>query len=133
MLPLVPESSLHHVRWLGTFRYISLVRAGGEHYVYKSVERPETMKDWRREFTNLTRSLASSFIVDIVGIVTARYPYSPDGDDVVKGFLLEYGEGASLKEVMKDIPHLEPRHITKWALQIARGLQDLHQQGVVHG
>jgi len=132
-LPIVPEPQLKRIRWLGAFRYVSLVCIGEQHFVYKSVEQPETMKVWEKEFTNLTKFVSSPFIVDIVGIVTARYPYCPNGEDVVKGFLLEYGEGGSLKEVLAEMHSLQSHRVTKWALQIAKGIQVLHQHNVVHG
>ena len=70
-LPFVPESELERIRWLGTFRYVSLVRVGQQHFVYKSVEGSETVKDWEKEFMKLTKFLSSPFIVDIVGSITA--------------------------------------------------------------
>ena len=85
-LPFVPQSELKHIRWLGTFRYVSLVRVGEQLFVYKSIEGPETVKDWEKEFMKLTKFLSSPFIVDIVGSITAWYPYPPDGEDVVQVF-----------------------------------------------
>ena len=41
---------------------------------------------------NLKKLFSSPFIIDIVGIVTAQYPNNPEGEDIVKGFLLEYRE-----------------------------------------
>ena len=113
ILPFIPESELERIRWLETFRYVSLVRVGQQHFVYKSIEGPETVKYWEKEFMNLTKFISSPFIVDIVGIITARYPYSPDGEDVVKGFLLEYGERGTLKEIVARMNSVQSLPIVK--------------------
>jgi len=128
-LPSIDDSNIQHVQWLGSFRYVSLVDLESGRYVRKSIdpERPETLKGWENEYLNLTHLQASPYIVDLVG---TRNPYSPAGEDVVTAFLIEYGQRGTLKQLTTNVG---TSSLSRWMLQVAKGLRDMHQVGIIYG
>ena len=129
-LAFINESDLRHVQWLGHFRYVALVDSSYGRCVCKSIQSTETMNHWENEFINLIRLHESPYIVNLVGVVTARHPYSPDGEAVVTAFLLEYGPCGTLKDFITKVDHVR---LSKWMLKVAKGLDDMHRLGIVHG
>ena len=131
-LPLFKDSDTEHVSWLGSYRYVSLVDITQSRYVRKTIneERPETLKDWENEFTLLARLQEFPHIVNLAGVTTSRNPYSPTGEDVVTAFLLEYGKGGTLRDVIGKVNKVRLRG---WMLEVIKGLQEMHCRGIIHG
>jgi hypothetical protein len=101
-LPLFKDLDTEHVSSLGRYRHVSLVDIT---HVRKTIdeERPETLKDWENEFTLLARLQECPYTVNLASVTTSRNPYSPTGEDVVTAFLLEYGKGGTLKDVIGNV------------------------------
>jgi serine/threonine protein kinase len=139
-LPVVDDSDLTHIKKLGEFKHVSLVDSKSARlYVRKSIDpdQAEGLKVWENEFVNLSRLQKSLYIVDLVGMVTSRNPYSPHREDVVTAFLLEYGHRGTLKQFVvakrDQVTELDKRTSLKWMLQVAQGLRDMHAEGIIHG
>ena len=130
-LPLIDDSYTKHVCWFGAFRYVSLVQIANAQYVRKTIdpERPESLKDWRREFLLLNGLQECPYTVNLAGLTKSRNPYSPSGEEVITAFLLEYGTGGTLKDFIGNVGEIP----SLWMLQVAKGLREMHRRGIIHG
>jgi serine/threonine-protein kinase len=88
------------------------------------------LEHWENEFTLLARLQECPYIVNLAGLTTSRNPYSPTGEDVVTAFLLEYGKGGTLKDVIGNVDEVR---LLRWMLQVVKGLQAMHCRGIIHG
>jgi serine/threonine protein kinase len=74
-------------------------------------------------------------IINVTALVDIINPYSPNMSRVVYGFLMKYATSGSLDEKLRDnrIVDIEINVRIKWALDITKGLLDMHANGLVHG
>ena len=121
-LRLIDDSDVRHVKWLGSYRDVSLVEITNARYVRKTIdeERTGTLKDWVNEFALLNQLQGCPYTVDLT---ISRNPYSPSGEDVVTAFLLEYGKRGTLKDFIDNVDEIA---LLGWMLQITKGIREMH-------
>lgn len=121
---------------------ISKVNIGSDpkkrHYVFKSIEKPFykpiDTKILQQELQNLKLFRHSTSIVQLLSVVISTNLYhtgkSEDSGLVLRGLFLEYHPLGTLKDALRENRACPGSR--RWPVQIARGLQQLHQQNIVH-
>jgi hypothetical protein len=107
-------------------------------YIYKTLDRPwyepsdTTSFEVEMRDTSLFRGIPN--IVQLIGVVVEKSIYMTVQDneapDVIHGMLLKFYQGGTIEQLRNDNRKL--RSWQKWPLQIARALNELHQEGLAH-
>jgi serine/threonine protein kinase len=114
------------------------VSVRNQQYVYKEVTSPDGIPSQSNEIEALVRLSKSSRIIALHGLVFSAnsdqtYPeHKPPF--VVRGILLTYAAKGDLHTLLTnhDI-QIPSRQRLFWALEIAYGVQDIHNAGLAHG
>jgi serine/threonine protein kinase len=119
---------------------VHLVRVDNVEYVYKEVDRPLYMprdsEVLELELQNLERMRGSKGIVRLVAAVVSDNPYrtakakEDDNPTSLQGILLEYHPNGTLQSALQSPKLNFPWH--RWAVQITRAVDALHQNGIAH-
>ncbi|KAF4629718.1 hypothetical protein G7Y89_g8428 [Cudoniella acicularis] len=110
-------------------------------YVYKEVDRPlyepRDSEVLEQELRNLELLRGTEGVVWLVAAVVSKNPYrtaetiKDDTSVVLRGILLEYHPYGTLRNALQSKPSTDwPWQ--RWAVQIARALDNLHQVGITH-
>lgn len=128
-------------RTLGNrYELVEKIGSGGMSFVYKArcsllnryvavkVLRPEFTSDenFVKKFRQESQAAASLSHQNIVSI----YDVGDDGDTYY--IVMEYIEGKTLKQLIREKGRLEPRHAAEIAQQICRALVHAHRNHIVH-
>lgn len=118
---------------------VHLVRVDSVEYVYKEVDRPLYMprdsEVLELELQNLERMRGSKGVVQLVAAVVSDNPYrtakaKEDNPTSLQGILLEHHPNGTLQNVLQSPKLNLPWH--RWAVQITRTVDVLHQNGITH-
>jgi serine/threonine protein kinase len=119
---------------------VHLVRVDSVEYVYKEVDRPlYTPRDsevLELELRNLERMRGRKGVVRLVAAVVSDNPYrtakakEDDNPTSLQGILLEYHPNGTLQNTLQSPKLNSPWH--RWAVQITRTVDALHQNGITH-
>ena len=132
-IPTISEESFVTLRRL-SHRNVRLVDHDGSLYVFKTIERQDELDQWRNELKTLLVLRNSPHIINLVALVDIQNPYSPTASRVVSGFLLEYCTKGSLHDILENQQgSIELGVKFQWILDVAEGLRDMHNKGLVHG
>lgn len=109
-----------------------------QHYIFKSVEKPfykpTDTTIFLQELQNLKLFRQSTSIVQLLSVVISTNPYhtgkSEDSGHVLRGVLLVYHPGGTLEYALRE--NFVCSGSRRWPVQIARGLQQLHDQRIAH-
>jgi serine/threonine protein kinase len=110
-------------------------------YVYKEVDRPlyepRDSEVLEKELRNLELLRGTEGVVWLVAVVISKNPYrtaetiNDDTPAVLRGILLEYHSYGTLRDALQSEPNPDwPWQ--RWAVQITRTLDNLHQVGITH-
>lgn len=106
-------------------------------YIFKSIERPLYQpldsSIIKQELLNLQLLLQSPWIVQLVSIIGSGNPYHTGRSKnhiVLRGFLEEYHTAGSLEDTLRTFS--SPLTWKTWPIQIACGLQILHDMNITH-
>ncbi|KAF5123531.1 putative serine/threonine-protein kinase PBL18 [Metarhizium anisopliae] len=112
--------------------FVYKVHVDGKALIKKEIPGPETMEEFLYEVNALGNLRDSKDIVRLHGLVI------DDFSDQIKGLLITYAEQGSLLDVIYD--NCKERELgipwptrQRWARQIVRGLNDIHELGFVQG
>ena len=126
------ETDIEFISHLSGFVY--KVNAGGRTLIKKEIPGPDTVDEFLYEVNALDALIGSRNVVQLEGLVTDESGYC------VKGLLISYASRGALVDMLYDYrscpdePTQLPWHRReKWALQIVRGLADIHEAGFVQG
>ena len=126
------ETDVEFINHLSGFVY--KVRAGGQTLIKKEIPGPDTVDEFLYEVNALDALIDSENVVQLEGLVTDESGYC------VKGLLISYASQGALVDMLYDYRSRagEPTQLPwyrreKWALQIVRGLADIHEAGFVQG
>lgn len=119
---------------------VHLVRVDSMEYVYKEVDRPLYMPRDSEvldlELRNLEQTRSSKGVVRLVAAVVSDNPYrtakakEDDNPTSLQGILIEYHPNGTLQNVLQSPELNSPWH--RWAVQITRTVDALHQNGITH-
>ncbi|KAF2182593.1 kinase-like protein [Zopfia rhizophila CBS 207.26] len=121
---------------ISRIRIISDVKE--QDYIFKSLDKPNyhprDSEALVHEIKNLQLFRHSPFIVQLVSVVGSTNPYytgrSEAHSSVLRGILVEYHPGGTLEEALM-APYARSGW-RKWPIQIACGLQQLHDKNIAH-
>lgn len=124
----------------GRYRIKSLIGTGGMANVYKAYdeERHRTvalkvLKDEHRddmEFVRRFEREAQAVLMLSHENIVRSYDVGEDGD--CSYIVLEYVEGKTLKEIIREEGPLQPRVAVNYACQILDALSHAHERGIIH-
>jgi len=126
----------------GRFRIEKRLAAGGMGVVYKAEQvplgRPVAVKILRQPpDPQMDDSFSRRFLLEAAAVANLNHPntivvhdYGRDGEHLY--FAMEYLEGKTLTERVREGGPLPPEDAVHVALQIASSLKDAHDQGLVH-
>lgn len=139
----VPTTSFPNIKLIeevapGVSRVSIISDTEERNYIFKSIDKPlyepRDSEILAQELQNLQLFHHSPYIVQLVSAVSSANPYdtgkSDDHSSVLRGILLRYHPGGTLKEALTQTC-AHPRW-RKWPIQIARGLQQLHHKKIAH-
>lgn len=126
----------------GRYRVESLVGSGGMANVYKAYDQQEnrtvaikTLKDEHRDDAEFVRRFAR----EAQAVLTLSHPNIVEsydvGEDEATGaiyIVLEYVEGGTLKDLIKEKGTLSPKVAVGIACQVLDALQHAHEWGIIH-
>ena len=124
----------------GRYRIKSLVGSGGMANVYKAYDEEsqrivalKVLKDEHRgdmEFVRrFEREAQAVLMLSHENIVRS---YDVGEDDGVSYIVLEYVEGKTLKEIIKEEGPLSPKTAVNYACQVLDALSHAHERGIIH-
>ena len=124
----------------GRYRIKSLIGSGGMANVYKSYDEEsqrivalKVLKDEHRgdmEFVRrFEREAQAVLMLSHENIVRS---YDVGEDDGVSYIVLEYVEGKTLKEIIKEEGPLSPKTAVNYACQVLDALSHAHERGIIH-
>lgn len=124
----------------GRYRIKSLIGSGGMANVYKAydeesqrIEALKVLKDEHRgdmEFVRrFEREAQAVLMLSHENIVRS---YDVGEDDGVSYIVLEYVEGKTLKEIIKEEGPLSPKTAVNYACQVLDALSHAHERGIIH-
>ena len=124
----------------GRYRIKSLIGSGGMANVYKAYDEEsqrivalKVLKDEHRgdmEFVRrFEREAQAVLMLSHENIVRS---YDVGEDDGVSYIVLEYVEGKTLKEIIKEEGPLSPKTAVKYACQVLDALSHAHERGIIH-
>lgn len=124
----------------GRYRIKSLIGSGGMANVYKAYDEEsqrivalKVLKDEHRgdmEFVRrFEREAQAVLILSHENIVRS---YDVGEDDGVSYIVLEYVEGKTLKEIIKEEGPLSPKTAVNYACQVLDALSHAHERGIIH-
>jgi hypothetical protein len=133
------EISKERELWTGVYEVLVEEKS----YVYKEVDKPPNyeVRDsevLEQELRTLELLRGTEGIVQLVAAVISENPYrtakiiKDDSSTVLRGILLEYHPYGTLRDVLRPRKHNTEWLLHRWAVQITRALQKLHQAGVTH-
>lgn len=127
-----PETDLEFVNHLSGFVY--KVCVDGRTLIKKEIPGPDTIDEFLYEVNALDALIGSQNVVQLEGLVI------DEPGSCVKGLLISYASRGALVDMLYDYRSRpgEPTQLPwdrreKWALQIVRGLADIHEAGFVQG
>ena len=124
----------------GRYRIKSLIGSGGMANVYKAYDEEsqrivalKVLKDGHRgdmEFVRrFEREAQAVLMLSHENIVRS---YDVGEDDGVSYIVLEYVEGKTLKEIIKEEGPLSPKTAVNYACQVLDALSHAHERGIIH-
>lgn len=125
---------------LGSFEVLEEIGQGGMGIVYLArqpdLDRPVVLKKMRRGLTvdpsaveRFQREARAAAAVHHQNVVAVYDAFSLRGDHYIAE---EYVDGPDLRSVLDEAKRLEPRVAALIALEIVRGLEEIHARGIVH-
>ncbi len=122
------------------YEIVSRLGGGGMAVVYKArdtlLNRRVTVKVLRSEFTS-DDEFVSRFRREAQAVAKLSHPnivsiYDVGQEDDIHYIVMEYIEGRNLKEIIREQGRLPVNQAVDIARQICDGLQDAHENGIVH-
>lgn len=124
----------------GRYEIIEIIGIGGMAVVYKAFDNIDhrivavkilkdeflANEDFRRRFKNESKAIAVLSHPNIVKVFDVSY------GNMIQYIVMEYVEGISLKEYIKQQGKINPREAIYYVTQILRALQHAHDKGIVH-
>ena len=137
----VPIKDLAAIKKIKEFGMgVHLVHVDSDEYVYKEIDRPlyipRDSEVLEQELRNLELIYANEGFVRLAADVVSDNPYrttpvtETNHPTSLQGILLEYYPNGILQNALKSPKPNYPWH--RWALQITRALDALHQNGITH-
>ncbi|KAH8588019.1 kinase-like domain-containing protein [Bisporella sp. PMI_857] len=137
----VPIRDLSAIKKIKEFGMgVHLVHVDSDEFVYKEIDRPlyipRDSEVLEQELRNLELMHANEGVVRLTAVVVSDNPYrttaAPENDHPtsLQGILLEYHSNGILQNALESPKPNYPWH--RWALQITRALDALHQNGITH-
>jgi len=125
---------------LGSFEILEEIGQGGMGIVYLArqpdLDRPVVVKKMLRGLTvdpsaveRFQREARAAAAVHHQNVVAVYDCFSIRGDHYIAE---EYVDGPDLRSVLDEAKRLEPRIAALIALEIVRGLEEIHARGIVH-
>lgn len=124
----------------GRYRIKSLIGSGGMANVYKAYDEEsqrivalKVLKDEHRgdmEFVRRFEREAQAVLMLSHEIIVRSYDVGED--DGVSYIVLEYVEGKTLKEIIKEEGPLSPKTAVNYACQVLDALSHAHERGIIH-
>jgi serine/threonine-protein kinase len=124
----------------GRYEIQELIGVGGMACVYRAYDNIDdrivavkilkdeyiTSEDFRQRFKNESKVIAILSHPNIVKVYDVSY------GDRLQYIVMEYVEGITLKEYIRQQGRLQPREVIHFTAQILRALQHAHDKGIVH-
>lgn len=122
------------------YEIMSQLGGGGMALIYKArdtmLNRQVTVKVLRPEFTG-DEEFVARFRKEAQAVAKLSHPnivsvYDVGQEEEIHYIVMEYIEGRNLKQVINEIGKIPVKHAVDIARQICDGLQDAHDNGIVH-
>ena len=124
--PQYKESLLKFDSHLSGFVY--KVEVDGQVFIKKEIPGPDAVDEFLYEINALHTLRESSSVIRFGGVIV------DDEERLVKGLLISFAErGALIDLIYEEKGRLPWKRREKWAMQIVRGLSEIHEAGFVQG
>ncbi|HWJ03342.1 MAG TPA: Stk1 family PASTA domain-containing Ser/Thr kinase, partial [Verrucomicrobiae bacterium] len=124
----------------GRYEILFQLGGGGMALIYKArdtlLNRPVTVKVLRPEYTG-DEEFVARFRKEAQAVAKLSHPnivsvYDVGQENETHYIVMEYIEGRNLKQVIKELGTIPVKHAIDITRQICEGLQDAHENGIVH-
>jgi serine/threonine protein kinase len=108
--------------------YVYKVRVDSQVYVLKEIPGPDTVDEFWYEINALSQLSGSRSVIQFGGLVV------DERRKVVKGLLISFAEQGAMVDILYESKgQLAWARRERWAMQIVRGLSEVHEGGYVQG